>query len=132
MADPPDRVLIVEDDARIAAFLVKGLRAKGLDPQWVETGGAALEALAAQPHDLVLLDLGLPDIDGLDVLARWRADGVAVPVVVLTARSDPRDRALALELGVDGYLTKPAPFAELLETIRSGIARGRADVDVNR
>jgi DNA-binding response OmpR family regulator len=132
MTDAGARVLIVEDDARIAAFLLKGLRAKGFEPCWVETGGAALAAFEQAASDVVLLDLGLPDIDGLDVLARWRADGVAVPVVVLTARSDPRDRAHALELGVAGYLTKPAPFADVLAMIRSSIECRRAHLEVDR
>ena len=126
------RVLIVEDDARIAAFLLKGLRAKGFDPCWVETGSAALAAFEQDACELVLLDLGLPDMDGLDVLARWRAAGVLVPVVVLTARSDPRDRAHAIELGVDGYLTKPAPFADLLAVIRSSIDGRRTHLEVDR
>ena len=122
------RVLIVEDDARIASFLEKGLRARGFEPVWVETGSAALDAVGVADIDAVLLDLGLPDVDGLDVLARWRHEANVVPVVVLTARSDPRDRAKAIALGVDGYLIKPAPFATVVETIRSAVDRHSAGI----
>lgn len=115
------RLLLVEDDPRIASFLVKGLGAKGFYTEWVETGGEALARASSRSIDVVVLDLGLPDIDGLDVLAAWRNEGLTLPVVVLTARSDPRDRARALDLGISSYLMKPAPFADLLTALQSAI-----------
>ena len=69
----------------------------------------------------VLLDLGLPDVDGLDLLRAWVASGAEVPVVVLTARSDPRDRATAMTLGVITYLVKPAPFRDVLAAVRAAV-----------
>jgi DNA-binding response OmpR family regulator len=115
------RLLLVEDDPRIASFLVKGFRAKGFDTEWVETGMEALAQASSRSFDVVVLDLGLPDIDGLDVLAAWREEGLTLPVVVLTARSDPRDRARALDLGISSYLMKPAPFTDLLTALQSAM-----------
>jgi DNA-binding response OmpR family regulator len=114
-------ILLVEDDDRIASFIVKGFTANGFDVEWVETGHAALLAVEDRPYSAVVLDLGLPDIDGLDVLHRWFDAGTGPPVVVLTARSDPRDRARALSLGAAAYLTKPAPFASLVASVRAAI-----------
>jgi DNA-binding response OmpR family regulator len=114
-------LLLVEDDPRIASFLVKGLGAKGFDTEWVETGSDALARTSRRSFDVVILDLGLPDIDGLEVLAAWRKEGLALPVVVLTARSDPRDRTRAHHLGISAYLMKPAPFADLLAALHSAM-----------
>lgn len=126
-----ERVLIAEDDPRIAAFLLKGLRAKGFDAVWAATGQATLDEVGRGGVDAVLLDLGLPDIDGLEILAGWRHASVTVPVIVLTARSDPRDRVRAHELGVAGYLMKPAPFADVVAAVGSAVGRD-GDVGVHR
>jgi DNA-binding response OmpR family regulator len=111
-------VLVVEDDDRISTVLVKGLRAHGFTPERVTTGAEALDRLAAGSIDVHLLDLGLPDIDGLEVLRILRDRGIHVPAVIVTARTDPRDRAAALELGVHAYLTKPFAWADLVAAIR--------------
>jgi len=111
------RLLVVEDEPRVAAFLVKGLRAQGYVVEAVGTGREALER--ADGFDLVILDLGLPDIDGTEVLQRLRAEGVQVPVIVLTARADVHDRIHGLDLGADDYVTKPFAFGELLARIRA-------------
>ena len=120
------RVLIVEDERRIAAFLAKGLRRQGYEVDCVYTGSDALELAGgegdAPPVDLVMLDLGLPDIDGLDVLRTLRDRGSEVPVIVLTARTEASDRAEALRLGAVEYLTKPLPFPEVLGSVRSSLA----------
>ena len=121
-------VLIVEDDPLIASFIRKALSREGHDVEWVPTGNAALERVAAGGVDLQLLDLGLPDIDGLDVLRRLQERDEQVPVIVITSRSDPADRATAHELGVDAYLMKPFPLANLLAVV-SGTLSGRVSPD---
>ena len=119
-------VLIVEDESRIAGFLAKGLRRQGFDVQCAYTGSEALERMGAErpdpPIDLIVLDLGLPDIDGLDVLRALRARGSEVPVLVLTARTESSDRAEALRLGAVEYLTKPLPFPDFLASVRANLA----------
>jgi DNA-binding response OmpR family regulator len=117
------RLLVVEDDPLIAAFVVKALTKAGHAPDWVTHGNEALVRLSAGGVDLVLLDLGLPDVDGLDVLERCRWRGDDVPVVVITSRSDPHDRDRALKLGVDAYLTKPFAVADLLRTVTASSSR---------
>ena len=109
------RVLLVEDDDAIAEPLVKGLEREGFAVTWVSTGG---EALAADEPDIVLLDLGLPDIDGYEVCRRLRALS-DVPIVVLTARSEEVDRVVGLELGADDYVVKPFGFRELVARMRA-------------
>ena len=119
-------VLIVEDEPRIAGFLAKGLQRQGYDVQIAYSGFEALEWTgredAAEPIDLIVLDLGLPDIDGLDVLRELQARGSDVPVLVLTARTDESDRAAALRLGAVEYLTKPLPFPDFLGRVRANVA----------
>lgn len=116
---PPARVLVVEDEARIASFLVKGLSARGYEVECAGTGAEAIARTEEGGFDLQILDLGLPDIDGLEVLRMLRIRGVALPMIILTARTDPSDRAAALELGADAYLTKPVVFRELLAAVRA-------------
>jgi DNA-binding response OmpR family regulator len=117
-------VLIVEDEPRIANFLAKGLRRQGYDVACAPNGTEALAATIAgsEPVDLVVLDLGLPDIDGLDVLRTLRDRGSMVPVIVLTARTEVSDRAEALRLGAVEYFTKPLPFPDLLGSVRANLA----------
>lgn len=111
-------VLIVEDEPRIAAFVAKGLGAAGY--AWTtEPSGVAAAALAASgDYDLVLLDIGLPDIDGFEVLRRIRRGGSSVPVIMLTARTSARDTVAGLQGGADDYVPKPFDFEELLARIR--------------
>jgi DNA-binding response OmpR family regulator len=110
-------VLVVEDDPKIAAMLAKGLRAKGHSVETLATGTEAIARVEQGGIDLQLLDLGLPDIDGLEVLRRLRDSKRQVPVIVITARSDPHDRDTALGLGVVEYLTKPFAWAHLWAAI---------------
>jgi DNA-binding response OmpR family regulator len=111
-------VLIIEDEARIASFLVKGFRTRGYVVEHVSTGGDALSRVQSDSDfDLVLLDLGLPDVDGLDVLRAIRERGLKVPVIILTARSG--DREAGLRLGADEFLVKPLPFSHLLERVQA-------------
>lgn len=111
---------MVEDEDRIARFLAKGLRTQGYEVDCVGTGAEALARATADKaaYDLAVLDLGLPDLDGLDVLRGLRERGVLMPVIVLTARTEPTDRAQASELGASDYLLKPVPFGEFLGRVR--------------
>jgi DNA-binding response OmpR family regulator len=110
------RILVVEDEVRIAAFLVKALRARGYAVEHVETGGEALERLAARDRwSLVLLDLGLPDMDGLDVLRDLRDGGSTIPLIVITARATERDAVL--DRGADDFISKPLSMKQLLTRI---------------
>jgi two-component system response regulator RegX3 len=110
------KVLVVEDDDAIAAPLLTGLRREGYEPERVATGTEGVDKAAEA--DIVLLDLGLPDIDGYDACRRIRADS-DVPIIVITARGDEVDRVVGLELGADDYLVKPFGFRELVARIRA-------------
>ena len=113
------RVLIAEDEARIASFLEKGLRASGFSTTTVADGRAAAVMARDGDFDLMVLDLGLPGRDGLDVLEEIRARGERLPVIVLTARDAVPDRVAGLERGADDYVTKPFSFEELLARVRA-------------
>jgi two-component system response regulator RegX3 len=119
------RILVVEDDDSIAEPLLDGLHREGFTTTRVATGSAAL---ATEPHDLILLDLGLPDVDGRDVCRqiRERSD---VPIIVVTARGDEIDRVVLLELGADDYVVKPFGFRELVARIRAVTRRAGAQTD---
>ena len=120
------RLLMIEDDARLAAMVGEYLTQSGYAVTHTGDGEAGLEALRREPFDLVVLDLMLPGIDGLEVCRRIRAlpDGAArVPVLMLTAKGDPMDRIIGLELGADDYLPKPFEPRELLARIRAVLRR---------
>jgi DNA-binding response OmpR family regulator len=112
------RILVVEDEARIAQFVRKGLRAHGFVPTVVEDGTTAVQHALSGEFDLMVLDIGLPDVDGFEVLARVRGSGSTMPVVILTARDSITDRVTGLESGADDYMAKPFGFEELLARIR--------------
>lgn len=112
------RILIVEDEERIASFLEKGLRSSGFSPTVVAEGQTALDFVATGQFDLMVLDIGLPDIDGLTVLKRLRAAQDSIPVIMLTARTSVTDTVAALDGGADDYMPKPFRFDELLARIR--------------
>jgi DNA-binding response OmpR family regulator len=119
------KVLIVEDEARIASFLVKGLTMRGFGVEHVSTGGDGLARVQSDgDFDLILLDLGLPDVDGLDVLRDIRARGLNIPVIILTARAG--DCEAGLRLGADEFLTKPLAFSVLLEHVQASAYGVRA------
>jgi two-component system, OmpR family, KDP operon response regulator KdpE len=114
----PPRVLIVDDEPAIRRFLRTGLTAQGYQIIEAESGADALAQLRNRV-DMVVLDLGLPDIDGVDVLRKIRASGVTVPVIILSSRSDETGKVTALDLGADDYVTKPFGIDELLARIRA-------------
>lgn len=113
-----NRILIAEDEPRIASFLEKGLRAKGYTTTIATSGTEALSMALDDNFDLLLLDLGLPEKDGLNVLEELRGQGATVPIIILTARDDIQDKLAGLEGGADDYMTKPFRFEELLARIR--------------
>jgi two-component system, OmpR family, copper resistance phosphate regulon response regulator CusR len=119
------RILIVEDEARITAFLEKGLRAHGFTTAVAGDGDTALAMAATGEFDLVLLDLGLPGRDGFDVLRTLRRAQRALPVVILTARDSVEDTVAGLDGGADDYVTKPFRFEELLARLRARLREGR-------
>ena len=112
------QILLVEDDQSLAAGLCKALRNEGFVMNHVAEGKAALHVVDVEPPDIVVLDLGLPDIDGLDVLKRIREQGSSVPILVLTARASIDARVSGLDLGADDYLPKPFETAELIARLR--------------
>jgi DNA-binding response OmpR family regulator len=112
------RILIVEDEVRLASFLEKGLRANGYSTKVAPDGESGRRLADDREFDLVVLDLGLPDIDGLTVLRELRDEGVRLPVIILTARDDVADKVEGLDAGGDDYVTKPFGLEELLARIR--------------
>jgi DNA-binding response OmpR family regulator len=120
------RVLVVEDEQKVANALREGLEGERYDVVVERTGEEAFFRLTTESFDLILLDLGLPGRDGLQILTTLRGKGVKTPVLVLTARDTLQDRVAGLDSGADDYLVKPFAFAELLARIRALMRRGRA------
>lgn len=113
-----NRILVVEDEERIASFIAKGLRADGFTPTVVADGITGLDYAVSGEFDLVVLDIGLPGMDGFTVLRRLREERADLPVIVLTARDSVTDTVAALEGGAADYMSKPFRFAELIARIR--------------
>lgn len=117
------KVLLVEDDPSIAQSVVASLTTAGLEVTHVDSGQAAIDAVQAVQPDVVLMDLGLPDMDGLDA-SRTIRESSSVPIIIVSARGDELDRVLGLELGADDYVVKPFSQRELLARIRAVTRRG--------
>ena len=115
----PLRVLVVDDEPPIRRFLRTGLTAQGYVVSEAGEGHAAIDSARRSGADLIVLDLGLPDIDGLEAIKRIRAAGSAIPIIVLSSRSDEAAKVQALDEGADDYVTKPFGFDELLARIRA-------------
>jgi DNA-binding response OmpR family regulator len=120
------RLLLVEDTERLARSLAQGLREEGIDVRSAATGAASLRELAAEPPDIAILDLGLPDLDGMEVLSRAREAGFRQPILVLTARDAVESRVEALDRGADDYVIKPVAFEELYARVRALVRRSNA------
>ncbi len=127
----PEEILLVEDDARLAEMLHEYLGEAGFRVQVAATGQSALQQFAGADYDAVILDLMLPDMDGLDVCRRLH-EGSDVPVLMLTARGDATDRIVGLELGADDYLPKPFEPRELLARLRAILRRRSVDAPADK
>ena len=121
------RVLLAEDDVAISEPLARALRREGYDVDVQSDGPGALDLALGEVIDLVVLDLGLPGMDGLEVCRRLRAEGKGTPVLVLTARADEVDTVVGLDAGADDYVTKPFRLAELLARVRALLRRRSGD-----
>lgn len=124
------RLLLVEDDPALGEGVRTGLRQEGYTIDWLQDGASALHALQTEDFDLVVLDLGLPRLDGIELLKRLRGGGATLPVLILTARDATDDRIAGLDAGADDYLVKPFDLNELKARLRALLRRstGRATV----
>ncbi|MBM3726491.1 MAG: response regulator transcription factor [Acidobacteria bacterium] len=120
------RILVVEDERKIADFVARGLESAGYAVDTAESGGMALDMSHAAEYDLLILDMMLPDMDGLAVIEKLRNRKSSPPVLVLSARGTVDDRVKGLEVGADDYLVKPFAFVELLARVRALMRRGQA------
>jgi len=120
------KILIVEDERRLGQFIKKGLTEQSYTTTWVPNCAEARNALCETGYDVIILDLGLPDGDGLDLLREWRKSGFNEPVLILSARDAVEDRITGLDVGADDYLAKPFSLEELLARVRSLLRRQAA------
>lgn len=119
------KVLLVEDESKVAHFVSKGLEEEGYNVDVAYDGKKGLDLVTASTYDIVLLDLMIPEIDGIELLKRMRASGIDTPVLIITAKSSKEDVVKGLDTGSDDYLTKPFSFDELLARIRALLRRSR-------
>lgn len=117
------KILLIEDDLKIGRFVEKGLKENAYTVVWRTTAAEADDAISESSFDLIILDLGLPHRDGLELLREWRRCGFNEPVLILSARDSVEDRVAGLNLGADDYLPKPFSFEELLARVRSQFRR---------
>ncbi len=124
-----ERILVVEDEAKIANLLKRGLAEEGYDVDLAADGAEGLALALGRAYDLLVLDIGLPELDGMEVCRQLRAKGRLTPVIFLTARDSVHDKVLGLDLGADDYLSKPFAFEELLARIRSLLRKAQQKAD---
>jgi two-component system, OmpR family, response regulator len=118
------RILLVEDDPKIASFILKGLKAEGFAVDHAADGEKGLDLALTEPYAAAIVDVMLPGLNGLDLIAAVRREKVTIPVIVLSARGSVEDRVRGLRTGADDYLAKPFAFAELLARVQALIRRG--------
>ena len=123
MQEPKTRLLLIEDEIRIAEFVIPALVAAGFEVAHVKDGASGLAAILTNEHDIVVLDVMMPVLDGFEVLARVRQTGSAIPVIILSARSELPDRLHGFQTGADDYLPKPFFVEELIARARAVLAR---------
>lgn len=123
------RILLIEDDRLIGHGLKAGLAKLGFKVDWFQNGEEGALALGLAPYEAVLLDLGLPGLDGLSVLKRWRAEGRREPVLILTAQGEVEHRVLGLESGADDYLSKPFALAEVAARLKALVRRSHGRLE---
>jgi len=122
------RLLVVEDEKKVASFIKRGLEEEGYAVDVASDGEKGLEMALDRVHDLIILDISLPQIDGLQVLKKIRQQRVSIPVLLLTVRATIEDKVLGLDAGADDYLTKPFAFQELVARVRA-LMRRRAEAE---
>lgn len=122
------KVLVVEDEVKVSNFIMRGLEEEGYTVEVAEDGKRGLDLIRSKAYDIVLLDLMIPEIDGLEVLKEMRRDEIETPVLIITAKSTKEDVIKGLDTGSDDYLTKPFSFDELLARIRALLRRSRKPV----
>ena len=121
------RILVVEDEPGISSFVAKGLTSAGYNVTVVDKGAEAISGALGGDYSLIVLDIGLPDMDGFEVLEQIRGQGATLPIIVLTARSSVEDTVSGLEQGADDYMAKPFRFEELLARIRLRLRTATSD-----
>jgi two-component system OmpR family response regulator len=131
MASIKQRVLVVDDEPSIVDAVATSLRYEGFDVDEATTGRAALASAQAKAPDMIVLDIMLPDLDGLEVTRRLRADGIRVPILFLTARDALEDKIAGLTIGGDDYVTKPFSLAEIVARIHAILRRTGGDPDLD-
>lgn len=124
------RILLCEDDHLIGTMVRLNLQQDGYEVDWRKTGEAAVEALGGARFDVILLDIGLPGLSGIDVARTVRRQGVGTPILMLTARDDTESKVQALDSGADDYLSKPFDMAELLARVRAQIRRSQGSLEI--
>ena len=117
------RILLIEDEPKIASFVTEGLRASGMKIDHIDNGLDGLQGVLQAQHDLVVLDIMLPGLDGFEILRQVRATGIATPIIVLSAKADLPDRLLGFDMGANDYLAKPFFIEELIARIRALLGR---------
>jgi two-component system, OmpR family, response regulator len=126
------RALVVEDDQTIASFLTKGFKEAGFAVDHAPDGEAGLQLAATEPYDVAVVDLMLPKLDGLSLIQQLRREGIATPVIILSARHTVDDRVTGLQAGGDDYLTKPFAFTELLARVQAVMRRATGQAQTMR